>query len=658
MNLTIESLNLWGARALDFAWPVLWQSSLLIGLLFTLDVALRRRVRAAVRYALWLTVLVKLVLPPALALPTGLGWWLRPTEAAPAAAFTISHGPAAAPSARETVEPETVEPMRPALSSAAWGMVVSGGVSLGLLAWMLTRWRRVARDVRQAEAASEPLRDLLEEARDLVGLRQPVRLGLTERPMSPAVCGLFRPHILLPRSLAEKLSPSQLRAVLVHELIHVRRRDVWVNCAQALLQLLYWWHPLLWLANARIRQAREMAVDDAVMAALREDAEAYAPTLVEVARLALQRPLASLSLVGILESRGALRQRIERLLDFCPPRKAGLTFGSLWFVLAFGAVALPMGQGPVAKEQVAEPTAIASGTNASVGIPRGPELVPEPSTNVVLSVATNREAAARYILTMKADPKALAAPQELEATNSSTVRTQICIQSKFIAFPEEFRANFWLEAGVRTSKQPITAILTPAQIQTLLSAVQHTPNTDLLSESSVTTLSGRQCEVQVVDFVNVVTNFTTNASGVQYASGQIPIGPTVDFVPAISKSGREVELKVIATLNEFLGYDEPTNKVPVTVNGKTVFATPPLPRFHISSVTNLVTVPDGHTLVLGGLVSENILKLKEKVPVLGDIPLLGRLFRSEHSTTDKKHVVVLVTPTLIDEVGNRLHDGD
>ena len=164
--------------------------------------------------------------------------------------------------------------------------------------------------------------------------------------MSPAVCGLFRPVILLPQSLVEKLSAGQLRAVLLHETIHLRRGDVWVNCAQALLQIVYWWHPLLWLANARIRRVREEAVDDAVMLALRDDAEIYAPTLLEVAKLAFNRPLASLGLVGILESRSALRQRIERLVNFNAPKKAGLTVVSILGILAFSAVALPMGEAP------------------------------------------------------------------------------------------------------------------------------------------------------------------------------------------------------------------------------------------------------------------------------------------------------------------------
>ena len=119
-----------------------------------------------------------------------------------------------------------------------------------------------------------------------------------------------------------------------------------MNCAQALVQIVYWWHPLLWLANARIRRVREEAVDDAVMLTLRDDAEAYAPTLLEVAKLAFHRPLASLGLVGILESRSALRQRIERLMDFRAPRKAGLTIASVLGILAFTALAIPMGAAP------------------------------------------------------------------------------------------------------------------------------------------------------------------------------------------------------------------------------------------------------------------------------------------------------------------------
>ena len=102
----------------------------------------------------------------------------------------------------------------------------------------------------------------------------------------------------------------------------------------------------MWLANARIRRVREEAVDDAVMLALRGDAEHYAPALLEVAKLALSRPLATLGLVGILESRSALRHRVERLMNFTTPGRAGLSIVSLLGLAAFTALALPMGEAP------------------------------------------------------------------------------------------------------------------------------------------------------------------------------------------------------------------------------------------------------------------------------------------------------------------------
>jgi hypothetical protein len=211
--------------------------------------------------------------------------------------------------------------------------------------------------------------------------------------MSPAVCGLFRPVILLPRALTEKLATAQLRAVLLHEMIHLKRRDVWVNCAQALIQIVYWWHPLLWFANARIRRVREEAVDDAVMLALRDDSETYAPTLLEVAKLALNRPLASLGLVGILESRNALRQRIERLIHFPAPRKAGLSVMSLMGLAAFTAVALPMGQAP---EKSGEPVFIHSQQPVASLVQDG---------KVLYEAGKLNEARAKFESALSIDPK-------------------------------------------------------------------------------------------------------------------------------------------------------------------------------------------------------------------------------------------------------------
>jgi beta-lactamase regulating signal transducer with metallopeptidase domain len=333
-----------------------WQSSLLIAVLIALDFLFHRQLRASLRYALWLVVLVKLCVPPTFALPTSPAWWLHQTPATTAAQskiphYTVTYDQGPLPELSPKPLTDFMLP-KPAMTYGAWLLVFSVLTSGALLFWMLARWWQIVRLVRRA-AISGRLTALAGEVQRCVGMKGNVRVKLTPNSMSPAVCGLFRPAILIPQSLAEKFSDEQLRAVLLHELIHLRRRDVWLNFMQALLQIGYWWHPLVWLANARIRRVREEAVDDAVMLTLRDESETYAPTLLEVAKLALNRPLVTLGLVGILESRSALRQRIERLVDFRPPRQAGLTLASLLGILAFTAVAVPMGQGSKPAENVA-----------------------------------------------------------------------------------------------------------------------------------------------------------------------------------------------------------------------------------------------------------------------------------------------------------------
>jgi beta-lactamase regulating signal transducer with metallopeptidase domain len=528
MNTLIEALNAWADHALRFAWPMLWQSSLLVGLLFALDLLLRRKVRPAVRYAMWLVVLLKLLLPPSLAFPTSPGWWLRPAKTATAtprqASVVVTYGAPQDSPLPTAVTPVFVEPPRPHLSSVAWLLLGVVTVSLGLLAWMLARWHQVARDARRAAAAPSWVNELLHElpwsvqpgracsvevrtkepqrrdehreigaedsaqtnhlscsdlqvAETCLPLRPsrlcgsegrsstaPLRLRLTDHPQSPAVCGLFRPVILLPRSLAERLPPAQLRAVLLHELLHLRRGDVWVNFVQALLQIAYWWHPLLWLANARIRRVREEAVDDAVMLALNEDAETYAPTLLEVAKLALHRPLASLGLVGILESRSSLRQRIERLMDFRPPHKAGLTLASALAVLGFAALAVPMGEAPATNEV---PQSAASQTATNHSASNGPSSASSLDQSNVrtnwIRTIDKRQAILRKFNSIRLDRVSFDGLPLSEVVRRLTEETRK-------RDPEKLGVNFTVrpvepaKAPSEASLEPLTGLPKPAQL--------------------------------------------------------------------------------------------------------------------------------------------------------------------------------------------------
>lgn len=224
-----------------------------------------------------------------------------------------------------------------------------------------------------------------------------------------------------------------------------------------------------------------------------------------------------------------------------------------------------------------------------------------------------------------------------------------------------------------------TGILTDPQFRVVMRAMEQRSGADLLSSPEVTTVSGRQAQVQVVDIKPIVTGVNQGGGqqGQQVAAGggttvqaaapifqtptvqSVPIGPVLDVIPYISSDGYTIQMTLIPSLTEFLGYDTETARlfVPTAITGGGITSTAqlPLPEFRVRQVTTTAVVWDGQTIVLGGLLSDNVKRVKDKVPILGDIPLIGKLFRSESSVTQKKNLVIFVTPTIIDPAGNRLH---
>ena len=83
-----------------------------------------------------------------------------------------------------------------------------------------------------------------------------------------------------------------------------------------------------------------------------------------------------------------------------------------------------------------------------------------------------------------------------------------------------------------------------------------------------------------------------------------------------------------------------------------------LPRFTVRQVVTTVNIWDNQTIALGGMISSSVQTTKDKVPFLGDVPLLGRLFQSQSKSTVKKNLMIFVTATIIDPGGNRVHTDD
>lgn len=139
---------------------------------------------------------------------------------------------------------------------------------------------------------------------------------------------------------------------------------------------------------------------------------------------------------------------------------------------------------------------------------------------------------------------------------------------------------------------------------------------------------------------------------VTYKTTPMEFGPTITIRPSVRPDGYTIQMEVKGTVKDFLGYDDPRE---VKVRELSTHYQEPLPRYRTREIAGNVIVWDGQTVVLGGLTYEDVQKLKDKVPVLGDIPLMGRLFRHESTSTVKKRLIIFLTPTIVDPAGNRVH---
>ena len=118
----------------------------------------------------------------------------------------------------------------------------------------------------QSIALEDPyFSQLLTQVMTTIGLRRKVSLRLSSVIASPLTFGFFHPIVLLPIALVAQTSPSLLEALLRHELIHIRRADFLVNLMLSLLQILFFFHPLIWMITRRVQELREEACDAAVL---------------------------------------------------------------------------------------------------------------------------------------------------------------------------------------------------------------------------------------------------------------------------------------------------------------------------------------------------------------------------------------------------------
>jgi beta-lactamase regulating signal transducer with metallopeptidase domain len=337
-----------------FAWALvhfLWQGAA-IGLA-AVGVVRLTRASASSRYVVGVAALTAMLLMPAVTFTL----LARDPAAAhpahvPSASLALPAGPT---DPRGPLPAAVARPASTAGFAGSTGRVGPAGPLVAvLLVWalgvtffslrLLGGWVVTQRLARRAVRPVAP--DILSLARRVAGrlaLDRMVQVFESSAVVVPMLVGCFKPAVLLPMAALSGLTPTQLEALLAHELAHVRRHDYLVNLLQSVVETLLFYHPAVWWVSRDVRAAREYCCDDLAVGVC--DPLIYATALADLAAMTPKPQLA------LAATDGSLVARVRRILggrrDHEAPTVAGLPL--LFMALVIGAL-MPFGMGSTRAE--------------------------------------------------------------------------------------------------------------------------------------------------------------------------------------------------------------------------------------------------------------------------------------------------------------------
>jgi beta-lactamase regulating signal transducer with metallopeptidase domain len=332
-------------QAADSWWswmgPMLWQVSLLIVIVSVIDLLIAKWAWPQVRYALWLLVLVKLLIPPTWSSATSVisqtGPWVeariahhwgidsstpaQPRIADEGAGPVDEEQDAAAGAVPGRSTPTTGSPASAAArgnfswKSYALAVWIAGMVFFALLlARRIAKLHRWHREQEERQTIPPWFHELMVGTAQRLKLDRLPAIVFSEEAVTPAVYGVFRPVLLLPANYADALSREEAEHVLLHELAHLKRGDLWINGLNLMLQIVYWFNPLLIWVGKQMRHVREICCDLSIANVLREKTSRYRKTLLDTARELLTESLEpGMGLLGVFEEPFRLVPRLRWL---------------------------------------------------------------------------------------------------------------------------------------------------------------------------------------------------------------------------------------------------------------------------------------------------------------------------------------------------------
>lgn len=280
-------------------------------------------------------------------------------------------------------------------------------------------------------------------------------------------------------------------------------------------------------------------------------------------------------------------------------------------------------------------------------------------------------------LLVQQGPGPVTSRQRIQADASSTGITSAM---RFFEFDAEANSLLPNSRGIRgESFNPVgdvlslRGVLTNPELQMIIHAIDQNGNSDLLSAPRVTTVNGTPASIEVVEEIIYPTEFTVETVEVDGGGGTgniifIPpptvtpgafetrsVGVLLNVTPTVAADNYTINLALRPEIAELVDWLEYGSTYPTGDGTESFTVSMPQPVFASRNVSTSMIVWDGHTVVMGGLIREDVTRFQDKIPLLGDLPIIGHLFRSEGNRSEKRNLLIFVTARLVDPAGNAVN---
>jgi beta-lactamase regulating signal transducer with metallopeptidase domain len=364
----IDQINVIAQDWYSWMFSMFWQVSLLILIISAVDIVIKKWAWPQVRYALWILVLLKLILPPTWTFSGGIvpnirseidtGLILSNLIEQTDRTITQSEEKILKQANNEKKLEDTPvlitdakmknETVKAALN---WKAYLMGFWILGIVVFGIVLLRRIAslkkwhREQKEKKNIPEWFHEVLLKVAKTLSIERLPSIVFSNEALSPAVYGIFRPVLLLPEKYIDDLSNEEAEHVLLHELAHIKRGDLIVHGICLVLQIFYWFNPFLIWMRKQMKHVREICCDMTIANILREKTKNYKQTLVNTARELLTETMEpGMGLLGLFEEPFQLIARLRWLNKDSWKNRSQAIVVTVFVSLFLTAFLLPMGE--------------------------------------------------------------------------------------------------------------------------------------------------------------------------------------------------------------------------------------------------------------------------------------------------------------------------